>query len=52
MQIIRSDEQPENAKSPKVEIRQGDSNVKSDRLPQRRKQEPESIAVDEGMQID
>jgi hypothetical protein len=52
MQIVRSDEQPSNAESPRVEIRQGDSNVKSERLSQRRKQEPERIAVDEGMQID
>jgi hypothetical protein len=52
MQIVRSDEQLANAESPRVESRQGDSNVKSDRLSQPRKQEPESIAVDEGMQID
>jgi hypothetical protein len=52
MQIVRSDEQPKNAESPRVEIRQGDSNLKSDRLRQYPKQEPESIAVDEGMQID
>jgi hypothetical protein len=52
MQIVRSDEQPANAEAPRVEIRQGDSKVKSERLSQRTKQEPESTAVDEGMQID
>jgi hypothetical protein len=52
MQIVRRDKQRANAESPRAEIRQGDSNVKSDRLSQRRKQDRESTAVDEGMQID
>jgi hypothetical protein len=52
MQIDRSDEQFENAESPRCESRQLGSNVKTESLLQPRKQDLEIVSIDEGMQSD
>jgi hypothetical protein len=52
MQIEESDEQYENADSPRVESLQPDSNVTVKSFPQDWKQCAEIVSTDEGIQID
>jgi hypothetical protein len=52
IQIASSDEQWQNALSPRIESFDPGSNVKSERLSQESKQDGEIVLTDEGMQID
>jgi hypothetical protein len=52
IQIDLSDVQSSNADSPRLEIWQPDSNVSSERPWQFKKQNPEIVSTDEGIQID
>jgi anti-sigma regulatory factor (Ser/Thr protein kinase) len=52
IQIDFSDEQPRNAKSPRIESREPTSNVTLERFAHPEKQRTEMISTDEGRQID
>jgi hypothetical protein len=52
IQIDRSDEQYENANSPRTESRQPGANVKCEMLSQWPKHDAEIVTIDDGIQID